>query len=332
MSPEYRAETPTDATDRATGGTASDRHTVTPDHAGQGASGHEYGAERLPVTPGSSRPERRGRGPGLHGLRDVLGQLSGRDLAVLDLVAEHRFLSTGHVERFCFYDHASPDSGARSCRRVLTRLERDRLLERVPRRIGGLRSGSSSSVWMLTSTGQRLRNLRSGSGAVGKIRAPGSAFIAHYLGIADVRLTLTEAARSGHLVVTQVQIEPRAWRPFTGRGGAREILKPDLFAVTAQSVDAEFEDHWFIEVDRGTESIPTLLRQCRVYETYRRTGLEQKRAEVFPRVLWVVPDERRADKLTSALATAQGLDRTLFVVTPAERVLTAVHSTDGGGS
>jgi hypothetical protein len=267
-----------------------------------------------------SRPER-GRGPGVNGLTELSRLLSERDWAILDVVAAHRFLTTAHVEQFYFCAHSSPASAARVCRRVLERLETHRLLERPIRRIGGLQAGSASSIWMLTSTGQRLRNLRAGLGAVGRVREPGERFIAHYLAIADTHLALLQAGRAGQLELSEVQIEPACWRTYTGLGGSREVLKPDLYAVT---LSGEYEDHWFIEVDRSTESIPTLLKQCQQYETYRRTGNEQQARGVFPLVVWVVPDNSRQAKLQSALRTAHSLPSDLFRITTIERLLEVV--------
>jgi hypothetical protein len=258
-------------------------------------------------------------------LAELLERLSGRDMALLELVGEHRYLTTRQLEAFCFFDHASTDSAARSCRRVLARLESWSLVERPIRRVGGTWGGSVSSIWMLTSVGQRLRSMRAGLGYVGRVRPPGERFIAHYLAIAEARLALVMAERSGQLAIGRVQIEPTCWRSFTGLGGAREILKPDMAAVTALSRDAEYEDHWFIEIDRGTESLPTLMKQCRLYEVYRRTGVEESTSGVFPLVLWVVPDEVRAGKLRAALAASSGLDQQLYRVTTPERFIAVIR-------
>lgn len=267
-----------------------------------------------------------GRGPGSRGLADLADLLSPRDVAVLDLIAEHRFLTTAHIQTFCFTDHASAASGARSCRRVLQRLAEWRLLERPFRRIGGLEGGSASAVWMLTSTGARLRSLRLGLGAVGQVRAPGERFVAHYLAIADARLHLVQAERAGQLQLLTVQIEPRCWRSYTGLHGGRVVLKPDLALVTTETVpDAEVEHHWFVEIDRGTESLPTLLKQCRAYEAYRRSGEAEAQFGVFPLVAWVVPDERRAERLSAAIAAAHDLPTELFRVTTPERFLDLIR-------
>jgi Replication-relaxation len=270
-----------------------------------------------------SRPERR-RGRGAAGLTELAGLLSERDQAVLQGIAEHRYFTTRQVEQLLFANHSTPDSGARCCRRVLSRLERWGLLERPIRRVGGLQAGSASSIWMLSSAGQRLRNLQAGRGAVGRVREPGERFIQHYLAIGDAHLALVSAARIGRLELLTVQIEPQCWRSYTGLGGQREVLKPDLFAVTASG---EFEDHWFIEIDRATESLPVLIRQCQQYESYRRSGIEQASTGLFPRVLWVVPDNNRVAQLRAALAGARTFDRDLFQVTTPDELID--HMTGG---
>lgn len=285
------------------------------------------------VPPVSGAPERRpvprsGRGPGIRGLADLARQLSDRDRMVLAMVDDHRFLTTNYIEQLCFTQHASRLSAARTTRRVLRRLEDWRLLTRPMRRIGGMTAGSHASVWMLTNTGRRLRNLEAGRGAIGRVREPGERFVQHYLAIADVRLQFVHAVRDGLLELVTVEIEPAAWRSYLGLSGERLTLKPDLFAVTV-AIDhgkpAEYEDHWFIEADRGTESIPTLLKQCQQYEAYRRTGSEQERHGVFPLVLWVVPNERRATRLRAAISETSGLNPSLYRICTPDQLLGLVR-------
>ena len=160
---------------------------------------------------------------------------------------------------------------------------------------------------------------------------PGERFAAHYLAVADTHLSLVDAERAGQLVLAQVQIEPRCWRPFTGLGGSKEVLKPDLAAVTAASRDTEYEDHWFIEVDRGTESLPTLIRQCQAYQTYRRTGTQQTETGVFPLVVWIVPDDTRAAKLTTAITSTRDLDQQLYRIVTPERFIPLLRGIDQSG-
>src|SRR5207247_2442265 len=90
---------------------------------------------------------------GLERLRD---EVSERDLAIVRSVREHRFLAAGHIEALHFADHASFDSAARISRRVLARLTRQRLLNRLERRVGGVRAGSASYIYALGPVGGRL--------------------------------------------------------------------------------------------------------------------------------------------------------------------------------
>lgn len=268
----------------------------------------------------------RRRGPGLPGLAELADRLSERDFEVLQVVQAHRFLTSRHVGRLLFAGHATSASGARVCRRVLSRLERSGLVQRPLRRVGGLTAGSAASVWLLSSRGLRLLNLRDGNGAVGRMREPGERFVRHYLAIADAHVALVEAARSGLLELLDIQIEPACWRAFTGLGGARLVLKPDMYVVTG---DGEYEDHWFVEIDRGTESLPTLLGQCRYYQNYRASGSEQQENDVFPRVVWVVPDERRMDKLRTAFGRSRDIDEQLFQVTTPEGFIGLIQGSAG---
>lgn len=263
---------------------------------------------------------------GERGLRAVSEQLSQRDGAVLESVAAHRFLTTRQIEALHFHDHGSPLAGARTCRRVLRRLHALGLLAHLQRRVGGVRAGSSSFIWCLGPVGDRLRRMNRGEGVRQRVREPSPTFVDHCLAVADAHLSLVTAERAGQLQLAQLELEPDCWRHYLGPSGGRETLRPDLFAVT---VTGEYEDHWFLEIDRGTESLPTIVRKCRQYEAYRRTGLEQEGAGVFPIVVWVVPTPSRQEKLREAIVAARGVDAGLHrVVLPAE----LVGLISGGGS
>ena len=127
--------------------------------------------------------------------------------------------------------------------------------------------------------------------------------------------------------------EPACWRRFAGIGGEPVILKPDALVRVGVG---DYELASFVEVDLGTESVPTIRRKCQVYLRYWRAGLEQQRHGVFPRVVWLVPDQHRVDKINGA---TQRLSRDaatgLFTVTTAEHgpgLLSTMPVTDGGTS
>ncbi len=239
--------------------------------------------------------------------------LSQRDLELLVSIGRHRFLTTRQVEALHFADHASPVSGARTARRVLRRLCQCLLISPLGRRVGGERAGSAAYVWRLASAGQRLL-VREGLAAHSRRagQEPGQHYLFHCLAVADVHVALRAAERQGRFELARVQLEPDCWRAYLGSAGERLRLKPDLFVITRT---AEFQDHWFIEVDRGTESTVTVLKQCARYEAYRRTGLEQHQTGVFPLVVLVCPDERRQSTLAGAIQRSHSLTQPLYRVT-----------------
>ena len=235
---------------------------------------------------------------------------------MLRAVELHRFLTSRQVERLHFHDHTSALSSARTARRVLRRLANLGMLRHLDRRVGGVRAGSSGFVWQLSPAGQRLLHDAANETSF-RAYEPSPRLLDHYLAIAECHLALIEADRSGQLDLLSVQLEPASWRRYLGAGGEHRLVRPDLYAVTA---DGEYEDHWFLEVDLGTEHPPTVVRKCHAYLAYRDRGQEQADLGLFPRVVWQVPDKRRADRLDSAFTTAQ-LDRTLFRITTPEALV-----------
>lgn len=258
----------------------------------------------------------------------LLGQqLSVRQWGILDSLNVHAFLTADHLRRLHFTDHATESAASRICRRVLQRMAEQRLIEHLDRRIGGIRAGSNSFVWRIGLIGDRLLRARDGDGIRARRKEPSAYYLDHRLAVAEVDVQLREADRAGQLELFSVETEPTNWRLYLGGQGSREILKPDLYAVTAS---AEFEDSWFIEVDRGTESIPTLIRKCAQYEAYRRTGGEQRDRGIFPYVVWQLPNQARVAKLTAAIRAARTLDERLYRLTTPDRLLPLIIA--GGAS
>jgi hypothetical protein len=293
--------------------------------AGTGAAGPisaPEGSTRWSSPP--VHPERATRRVGGRKLEVIRADLSARDWDILGSLAEHPYLRTRHLLLLHFTDHLNSDTAARICRRVLRRLTTRRVIEHLDRRVGGVRAGSASYIWRLGPVGDRLVRQASGDGIRARRKEPSIRHVDHCLAIADAHLALIEAARERRFELVRVETEPSCWRPYLGSSGAREVLRPDLYAVSAIG---DFEDHWLIEVDRGTESIPTLIRKCTQYEAYRRTGREQQVVGVFPRVLWLLPDEVRIAKLHAALRAARRIDPTLFRLTTIEHL---VHAVTGG--
>ncbi|GHU53584.1 hypothetical protein AGMMS49975_12030 [Clostridia bacterium] len=218
--------------------------------------------------------------------------LSERDKAILRSLKECRFLKTGQVQRLHFGDAATPSAALRAASRALTRLQRLGLIQSLRRRIGGVRAGSSSYVWTLKTAGAELLRLNAGEPQPKprkRVFEPTHIFLKHTIGIAELYTRLHTTTS-----LVKAELEPSCWRGYATRGGENITVRPDLYAVTASD---GFEDHWFFEIDLDTEAPSRIIRKCALYGSYCLEGSEQRRIGVFPRVVWVVPDEKRRETL-----------------------------------
>jgi hypothetical protein len=240
----------------------------------------------------------------------VRAQLSERDVAVLHALASLRLMSARQIERLHFRE-GSALTQARRSRHTLERLYRCDLVHRLERRVGGLHAGSASFIYSLASRGQRLLELRGPNG--GRRRRPNEPSIAfqdHILAVAELCVQLHEAERAGAFELLRFEAEPACWRTYVGAGGERGVLKPDAFVVAGED---EYETLSFVEVDLGTEGTSALRRKGEAYLSYVRSGTEQARSGVFPRTVFLVPDERRAEMVRRALRPIARADE-LFVI------------------
>lgn len=249
-------------------------------------------------------------------LRD---ELSGCEFAVLRQLRELRYMSGGQITRVHFpdIDHASVDAAHRAARRTLERLHEEGLAVRLQRRVGGIRAGSSAFVYALGAAGSRVLD-RDGSRL--RHHEPSPYFLKHTLAISEFVVKLTEASRSGGLEIVSLQSEPACHRPVSTAGGTTS-LKPDVFATVAVG---DIELDWFVEVDLGSEHLPTLLKKCVLYEAHYRSGVEQARHGVAPRTLWLMHTGERADRLRRAIDNDPKLTSELFMLSIFDRAIEVV--------
>jgi hypothetical protein len=249
-----------------------------------------------------------------------------RDLELLRALREYRLLTTAHLRDLFFSSHRTPVASKQACHRTLNRLSSYRLISATKRGQGGIGGGGLASVWMLGAAGERLlRHIEGHGDQRRKPRFdPSHTFFDHTLEVADAAVRLVQASRAGHFELLEIRGEPRNWRSFPGAVGGVRIVKPDLAVVTASG---DYEDHWFIEVDRGTESTKTLIKKCHVYTDYQRSGIEQQRSGVYPRVLWLLPTKRRVELLRGAIEKERGLDPELFLIRTTDELVAAIAAT-----
>lgn len=258
---------------------------------------------------------------GRHDLHHLAAQLSDRDWAIIRFIHQHRYATTSQLRRHFFIDHASQSAATRACVRVLDRLLTQRVLTRLERRIGGVRHGSAAFIWCLDVIGDRLT--RAEDGPRRRLHEPSFPFLAHTLAVTDIHVQLHEAASAGAFQLSAVQVETEAWRPYVGPSGTKSILKPDLMVTVSSDT---YDDHWYLEIDLGTESMPVLLRKSAAYEAYRRTGRAQTEHGVFPRVLWVLSTPARVARLQAAIVSESGLPDRVFTCIVTEDLIDTLSS------
>lgn len=222
--------------------------------------------------------------------------LSERDFKMLRTLREYRYMTTHHFRRLYFTTSASELAAIRTTNYALAKLRDSGLISPFARKIGGIRAGSGMYVWALTPSGARLLAIRERNEDVPRKRShdPSLAFLEHTLAVSEVFVRLNEMAREGRLSLLTAANEPGCWRSYSGAGGEVKTLKPDMFAITASG---EYEDNWLLELDRDTEAPSTVLKKCKQYITYYKTGREQHKYGVFPCVVWIVPDTKRRTAL-----------------------------------
>jgi hypothetical protein len=208
-------------------------------------------------------------------------ELSSRQYAVLTDLQRVRLLSGRQIERLHFAGLATPNARGSARRRTLGGLLSAGLVTTLPRRIGGERSGSAGLVYTLDARGHRV--LAESEPNSDRIRRPwpiGWPFVQHSLGVAELYVRLRELETSGTIRLLQFAAEPACWY---------RTVKPDAWAVYET---AQWEEHWWLEVDRATESLPTLERKLRHYVAFADSG-QVGPLGVTPRVLLTVPSAVR---------------------------------------
>jgi hypothetical protein len=238
-------------------------------------------------------------------------RLSDRDLAIVKSLDATRVLTGQQLTRLHFAD-LSPSTQDRTRRRVLQRLTEWRVLARLERVIGGVRAGSTGWVYRLDVAGQRLVQLATAEPPGGRIRPPWTPsllFLAHSLAISEVYVGLVEATRTGTVRLSRFETEPASWWP-DGLGG---FLKPDAFLVLS---GPSYDELVWLEVDRATESLPTLKRQLAAYLGFVTRG-QLGPLGVMPHVVLSAPSPRRTADLQSLIDSLDIANR-LFRVSNAE--------------
>lgn len=237
--------------------------------------------------------------------------LPERDLALLDLLLQHRFLTRRQIQTLYFNEHVDQRTGAR----VTTRTPRA-----AQRRLHGLREHGlivrrylaapdgrrePDPYYCLTDRGAYLACARANLPLAERRKRATDAFanplfVRHALAAAELHCHLVLAARTnpGH------ECEPNWWRgehatsdPFVERGH-KLLIRPDGY--TRYRADTDIH-HLLAEIDLGTMSLPRLHAKLELYRAYARSGVWRDRYPVFPKLLLLTTSERRITSLYQQL-------------------------------
>lgn len=251
-------------------------------------------------------------------LEEIEARLTARDHAVLQAIRKYRFLTSSQIGRLYVMDCNSTKSHTRQQNLLTKRLSDAGLIHSLARRVGGYGGGSSQQVWHLTEAGYRLLTLNDpDAGPRKRFKEPSALFLNHTLAVAECAVQMTCIARgSFDIDLEQVDCEPACWRCYRDEDGRLNYLRPDLFAITNYD---DYEDHWFIEMDLGTESPTEVVEKCNAYIRYYYTGIEQRDSEMFPLVVWITPDQNRKERLREYISREiKGQPKMFLVITPDE--------------
>ena len=267
------------------------------------------------------KAERIGRGK----LDQLAHEISERDKDILKSTREYRYLTTSQIKRLHFRGASSDIAALRSANRILAKLKGLDLLRPLSRRIGGVRAGSGSFIWVLSPVGARLLAMQecAEDPKRKRFREPSHFYLEHTLAVAEVSIRLLEMNfTKNSAILMKQELEPNCWRSYTNLGGAAKILKPDLYAVTTSG---DYDDYWFFEIDLATESPVQVIRKCEQYIAYRRSGIEQRKIGLFPSVVWLVPSEKRKKSLKRHISDIGDNAAGIFTVVVMDDLYTLVE-------
>lgn len=275
--------------------------------APHGHQHHNKGGDCLPIHADIPPPSRLSR----RHLQHLTDQLDQRAWHTLSFLAEHRFATTSQLARHHQDRHATAASALRQTSRLMRHLADQRLTAHLERRIGGQKAGSTGLIWYLTEAGYRILAIRAGNTTNRRHRQmePSPTFMAHTLAITEARVQAEEAARTSAMHLIYIETEPLSWRRHLGAHGQIEWVKPDLALTT--TLDG-YEDHWWLEIDQGTEHPKRLLTKAHAYLRHYEDGSEQVTRGVHPAIVWVTATISRAHQIHDLIARRPELPDGMF--------------------
>lgn len=237
--------------------------------------------------------------------------LSPREVQVIELVGRFRLMSANHLRELVFARTTSKTP----LDRTLKRLTDNGYLVRLGRFVGGYGGGSGQYVYQLGRVGWRF--LKKGGGY-----RPLRVVDQHTLAITDCFAALKQLEREGLLSVVVYTPEPAS---HLNVGGVP--LTPDAYIELGLLAPRRKFLYW-LEVDRGTENADTLRGKCSRYWH----AFAAWEGDVFPYVVFAVPDNVRQAELTRIIAGGPAEAQALFQVYLLDKFAAHIYENATGNS
>lgn len=217
-------------------------------------------------------------------------ELIKQDYELLSLLNHCRYITTKQIVRLYFPDNTLK-TATRRANLFTKKLSNLGLIAHLERRIGGIRAGSGSYIWYLTHKGTKvLHEIEPNVKLRFKNKyEPTQHHLKHQLFVMQIFVELKTLDLEKKITLETFSFEPKCWRSFETLL-SNSTLKPDAFTKLTVG---DFEDSYFFEADNATEHIGRVVAKCKQYIQYFNTGIEQRENEIFPLVIWIVPDEKR---------------------------------------
>jgi Replication-relaxation len=230
--------------------------------------------------------------------------LSEREAEIVALVGRFRLMTAEQIRAVMFPAQASKTP----LDRALLRLTAGEYLVRLARSVGGIGGGSGQYVYQLGRAGWRLL------GKGGGYRPLRTADL-HTLTITECFVAFQRLEQCAALTVITYQPEPGSHLTV-----ARTPLTPDAYVELGVHSPRRKFTYW-LEIDRDTENPDTIRGKCvRYWHAFQAwTG------DVFPWVVFVVPDAGRQREIERVIAGGPGEAQQLFRVEQLETFAEVIH-------
>jgi len=174
--------------------------------------------------------------------------------------------------------------------------------------VGGFGGGSGQYVYQLGRAGWRL--LGKGGGY-----RPLRVVDLHTLTIAECFVMLKRLERGGELVVITYEADPASRRTV-----GDILLTPDAHVELGVSATRQKFRFW-LEIDRDTENAETIRGKCVRY--WR--AFQAWHGDIFPYIVFVVPDDRRQRELERTIAGGPAEAQELFRAYQLDSLAELIH-------